>query len=213
MIIKVCGLRETENIREISAIEGVSLVGMIFYNKSPRYVTENKTTADLNYLKNVGKVGVFVNESPDVIAGIQQLFGLDYIQLHGNETPGYLAGLKQKLPHRIKFIRAFQVGSEKDLYTVADFEDLCEYFLFDTPSKAYGGSGLSFNWQILSSYTGTTPFLLSGGIGPGSIDQLRDFRHPLFAGVDLNSRFEVSPAVKDAAMVRKFVQQLNSFVR
>jgi len=210
MKIKVCGLREPGNIREVIAIQGIDLIGMIFYSKSPRYVDLNIPPFDQAELKNIGKVGVFVNEQPEVIVDKCRTFSLEYIQLHGNETPGYLRDLKQILPPETKFIKAFSIGSEFDLSLTSGFEGLCEYFLFDSPAKGFGGSGKSFDWEILSRYDGSTPFLLSGGIGPESIGSLRNFKHPLFAGVDLNSRFETAPAMKNAALLSEFVQHLKS---
>jgi phosphoribosylanthranilate isomerase len=210
MKIKVCGLREPGNIREVVAIQGIDLIGMIFYNKSPRYVDSDEPPFVQAELKNIGKVGVFVNEPPKVIADKGRIFSLEYIQLHGNETPGYLRDLKQILPPGTKFIKAFSIGPEYDFSLTSGFEGLCEYFLFDTPAKGFGGSGKSFNWETLSRYDGSTPFLLSGGIGPESIQSLRNFKHRLFAGVDLNSRFETVPALKNAALLSEFVQQLKS---
>jgi phosphoribosylanthranilate isomerase len=211
MKIKVCGLREPGNIREVIAIQGIDMIGMIFYKKSPRYMDLEKLPVDPEELKTIGKVGVFVNELPEVIADKCRNFMLDYIQLHGNETPVYLHELKQIVPPGTAFIKAFSVGTENDLSLTAAFEGLCDYFLFDTPAKGHGGSGISFDWKILKSYRGSTPFLLSGGIGPESIESLRIFKHPQFAGIDLNSRFETAPAMKNTALLSEFVQNLKSF--
>lgn len=210
MIIKVCGLREPENIMKVSAIQGVDLIGMIFYNKSPRYVELNETPVDPDELNKVGKVGVFVNELPEVIVNKYKIFRFDYIQLHGNETPDYLRILKNILPSEIKYIKAFSIGSAKDLSLASSYEGLCKYFLFDTPAIGYGGSGSSFDWGILNGYHGSTPFLLSGGIGPESIEPLRNFKHHLWAGVDLNSRFETAPALKNVELLSEFVTKLKS---
>lgn len=210
MIIKVCGLREPENIMKVSAIQGVDLIGMIFYNKSPRYVELNETPVDPDDLNKVGKVGVFVNELPEVIVNKYKIFRFDYIQLHGNETPDYLHILKNILPSEIKYIKAFSIGSAKDLSLATSYEGLCKYFLFDTPAIGYGGSGSSFDWGILNGYHGSTPFLLSGGIGPESIEPLRNFKHHLWAGVDLNSRFETAPALKNVELLSEFVTKLKS---
>jgi phosphoribosylanthranilate isomerase len=145
-----------------------------------------------------------------VIADKCRNFMLDFIQLHGNESPVYLRELKQIVPAGIAFIKAFSIGTENDLSLTSGFEGLCNYFLFDTPSKGHGGSGISFDWKILNSYKGSIPFLLSGGIGPESIESIRIFNHPLFAGVDLNSRFETAPAMKNTALLSGFVQNLKS---
>lgn len=210
MIIKVCGLREAENIKEVASISGVTLAGMIFYEKSSRFAELDNTSSHFAELEKTGKVGVFVNSSPGLIAEKCRNYRLDFVQLHGAETPEYLKELKKILPPEIKFIKAFQVGSEKDILQTVQFEGLCEYFLFDTPSEGYGGSGKAFNWELLNSYKGKTQFLLSGGIGPESIGNIKRFKHNKFAGVDLNSRFETAPAVKNIELLSEFIQQLKS---
>lgn len=210
MIIKVCGLREPGNMKEVTAIQGVTLAGLIFYDKSPRYVGLNENSSLLAELKIAEKVGVFVNELPEVIAEKCRVYRLGFVQLHGTETPGYLAELKKILPQEIKYIKAFSIGSEKDILETSKYEGLCEYFLFDTPSISYGGSGKTFDWGMLNCYKGSTPFLLSGGIGPESIGTIRNFKHRRFAGIDLNSRFESAPAIKNIELLSEFVQQLKS---
>jgi phosphoribosylanthranilate isomerase len=209
MIIKVCGMREPENIRNVAAIRKVDLVGLIFYAQSPRFVDSAETADALTDIRETGIVGVFVNEVPEIVIRKCAEYHLDYIQLHGNESPEYLIDIMKLLPGRVKIIKAFSIKSEEDLEPVSGYEGLCEYFLFDTPTTGYGGSGRTFDWTILQYYFGSTPFLLSGGIGHDSIESLKNFHHRLWAGIDLNSRFELEPCLKDVSLIEDFVKHLN----
>lgn len=205
MLIKVCGMREPDNIRAIESL-GIDLMGFIFYPKSPRYVSEVPS-----YLPTrCSRVGVFVH-APfcDIIPRVKA-FGLHYIQLHGKEPPSYLMALRRALAaeglRHVRIISMAAVGDEEQ----ARKADLCDgpanLLLFDTPTPSYGGSGTSFSWSLLDAYQGSTPFLLSGGIGPDSLDDLRHFHHPRWAGIDLNSRFEVRPGVKDPELLQRFIE-------
>ena len=211
MIIKVCGMRDPLNLRKIAAIEGIDLIGMIFYSPSPRYVDSQETADTVATFSMLPKVGVFVNEQEEVVAQKCTMYHLDYIQLHGNETAEYLIRLKQMLPENIGFIKAFSVLSTKDLGLVQDFEGLCDYFLFDTPTSGYGGSGRTFDWSILGNYGGSTPFLLSGGLSAESIEALANFQHPQWAGIDLNSRFEMAPGLKDVELLTDFIKRIKIY--
>ncbi len=210
MIIKVCGLREPNNVLDIASIQGIDLIGLIFYAKSPRYVDSKETAAAVSLCRKVKIVGVFVDESLAEIVRKCELYHLDYIQLHGNETPEFIVALKQEVATKIKFVKAFSIKSEEDLSASSAFEGLCEYFLFDTPTSGYGGSGRTFDWNVVQYYSGITPFLLSGGIGPDSIESLHNFHHRLWAGIDLNSRFEIAPALKNVPLLTNFIQQIKS---
>ena len=210
MIIKVCGLREPDNIEQVAVIQGVDLIGLIFHAQSPRYVDSKETAAMVSSGKDIGVVGVFVNENPEEVVRKCMLYQLDYVQLHGHETPDYLLSLQQMLPSKIKLIKAFSIRAEEDLPATSGYEGLCAYYLFDTPTSGYGGSGCSFDWRILQYYSGSTPFLLSGGIGPDSMDSLSNFHHSLWAGIDLNSRFETAPGLKNVGLLSNFVQQITS---
>jgi phosphoribosylanthranilate isomerase len=197
MIIKVCGMTRADNIREVEAL-GADLMGFVFYPPSPRYVHEMP-----GYLpERARRVGVFVNESKERMVDIGRRFRLDYLQLHGEEPTALCRELRAegfKIIRR-RSITELQANEEE---TVAD------YLLFDTPTPAYGGSGQMFDWSVLQQYTGKIPFLLSGGIGPEIIDALQTFRHERFVGIDLNSRFETEPGVKDVALLRQFLSQLS----
>jgi len=208
MLVKVCGLRDPENIRQVSAIQGVDLIGLIFYDRSPRFVDSVLTAQAVTALTTVKVVGVFVNETPEVVVRKAAQYHLGFIQLHGSEAPEYLSTLRTLLPAGIKLIKAFSIQTEADLLQTSGYETHCEYLLFDTPTSGYGGSGRSFDWNILQYYNGSIPFLLSGGIGPDSLTTLHHFHHRLWAGIDLNSRFETAPAVKDAELLSGFIQNI-----
>ena len=183
-IIKVCGMREAENIQDVESIEGIDMLGFIFYPKSPRYVYELPAYLPIH----ARRVGVFVNEDKQTISMYADRFGLNYVQLHGNES----------------------VDRPKDLRKVYDYEKVCDLFLFDTKCEQYGGSGNQFDWSILDMYNGHVPFLLSGGINSYSANALKEFKHPRLAGYDLNSRFELKPGEKDPERIRTFLNELKS---
>ena len=165
-LIKVCGMTEAENIRNVE-LQGVDMIGFIFYPKSPRCLCQMP-----GYLPACAKrVGVFVNESKENILMYTDRFSLDYIQLHGNEAPEYCRSLRNAGLHLIK---AFSILLPKDLLAVSAYNGLCDYYLFDTKTPQYGGSGNQFDWNLLHRYNGPTPFLLSGGINPYSVKALRE---------------------------------------
>jgi len=199
-LIKVCGMRHADNIRMVEDL-GVDWLGFIFYPKSPRYVSELP-----GYLPAKAKrVGVFVNETKENIQIIADRFSLDYIQLHGKESPEYCTNIQQT---GLKTIKAFSLKKTADINITADYEGTCDYFLFDTKCKQHGGSGNQFDWDILEHYTGKTPFLLSGGINEFSAESLKRINHPMLTGYDINSRFEKSPGMKDTIRIEKFLREL-----
>lgn len=199
MIVKVCGMTQADNIRAIEAL-GIDWMGFIFYAKSPRCLR-----ALPDYLpQHVRRVGVFVNATPSDIAEADSIWHFDCLQLHGHETPETCRHWQGRGKLVIK---AFSIATAEDLQATERYTSTCDYFLFDTKTPAYGGSGQCFDWQLLQHYPGDTPFLLSGGIGPESADELNRFNHPRWAGIDLNSRFETSPGVKDAERIRQFLLQ------
>ena len=198
MIIKVCGMRDAENIREAEALGFIDLMGFIFWPKSNRFVSERPA-----YMPNkVKRVGVFVNEDIDTVKRLADEYELDYIQLHGKESPEYVAQMNRPV------IKAISVNNRDDIGTYKRYEDVVEYFLFDTKCPSVGGSGQQFNWSILSEYDGKKPFLLSGGIGPDDAEKIKNFRHPMCIGIDLNSRFEKTPGLKDINKLKHFLEQL-----
>ena len=192
-------MREAENIREVEALD-IDLIGFIFWPKSSRYVSERPA-----YLPtNCKRVGVFVDEDIEVVKKIAHDYALDYIQLHGHESTAYCAQLKG-----LKLIKAFNIATAKDFEQTKSYEKLVDYFLFDAKGKSVGGNGTKFEWSVLDNYHGPTPFILSGGIGPDDATSIRRFHHPQLAGIDLNSRFELAPSLKDVTALQKFLNELN----
>ena len=208
MNIKVCGITTLKQLQQLDGLE-VDFAGLIFYKHSPRYVgskitKEELTGADLD----IKKVGVFVNEEYDEIMQIVEDYELDIVQLHGNESPHFC----EKISEEIEVIKSFSVDSKSDKsidYMVADYDEVCDYYLFDTASKGMlGGSGEKFDWKKVADSKIEKPFFLSGGIAPEDAALVKKFRHPDFYGVDINSRFEKEPGVKDMALVLKFIHGL-----
>ncbi|MCD8309931.1 MAG: phosphoribosylanthranilate isomerase [Prevotellaceae bacterium] len=201
LLVKVCGMTEGENIRQVESL-GVSLMGFIFYPPSARAVRVMPAYLPLK----AKRVGVFVNEAPEHIVACIAKYGLDYVQLHGKETVDDGRRLHEETG--IKLIKALPLSSPREAAGAEVYSGVCDYLLFDTPTKAYGGSGKRFDWSLLDSYQGDTPFLLSGGIGPESVEAIKAIHHPRLAGIDLNSRFELSPGVKDVERLRRFLEAL-----
>ena len=197
-MVKVCGMRDAENIREVEAL-GIDLMGFIFWPKSSRYVSECPAYLPVK----CKRVGVFVDEDIEKVRSIADEYALDYIQLHGHETPAYVAQL-----HNHSIIKAFNIAAKEDLEATKVYEGIVDYFLFDTKGKGVGGNGEKFDWSVLDAYNGNTPFLLSGGIGPDDAERIKVFRHPKCIGIDLNSRFETAPGYKDINKLKKFLEQL-----
>ena len=198
MIIKVCGMRDAQNIRDIESL-GVDWIGMIFWPKSKRYVAEVPS-----YLPgHLKKVGVFVDSTLDDILQHISDYQLDIIQLHGQESPDFAKALK---PHTI--IKAFNIEKADDLLQTEKYESIADYFLFDTKGKMVGGNGEKFDWSVLTAYQGKTPFLLSGGIGPEDAGSVKSFHHPRCIGIDLNSRFESEPGFKDINQLKTFINNI-----
>lgn len=200
MIVKVCGMRDSENIRDIERL-GIDWMGFIFYPPSKRAVTDVP-----DYLpENIKRVGVFVNENPDAIAGRVEEFQLDMVQLHGEESPEMCLQLRQS---GVKVTKVFSIRNEFPIPVVEKYDSTCDYYLFDTQTINYGGSGRKFNWELLSQYRGGTPFLLSGGIAPEDADAILAFDHPQFAGIDINSCFEIEPAFKNYKLIKQFLDKI-----
>ena len=202
MIIKVCGMREADNIREVEML-GIDMMGFIFWPKSSRFASQRP-----DYLpKNVKRVGVFVDEDPEQVKRLADDYDLDYIQLHGHESPSYIFQLGG-----LHIIKVFNISTAEDLLQAQPYEGIVDYFLFDAKGKSVGGNGEKFNWDVLSAYNGSTPFLLSGGIGPDDATNVKAFHHPKCIGIDLNSRFELSPGLKDVAKLKEFMFNLNKII-
>ncbi len=203
MIIKVCGLREANNLKQVESL-GVDWIGFIFYSHSPRNIT-----IPPSYMpQRAQRVGVFVNEQlPQIIQKVSE-FGLDIIQLHGNENLEFCMELRNRLPHNVEIMKAVQIEKEGDTERAQCYGEYINYVLFETKCNTYGGSGKQFNWQWLQNYKGPHPFILSGGIGPKDAQTIKSLKHPFFWGIDLNSCFEESPGIKDIQLLDKFLHEL-----
>lgn len=207
-------MRDADNIRDISAL-GVDMIGLIFYPPSPRYVQQFSSGAGIipDYAPDMGKtplrVGVFVDDMPQNIVTRVYNYKLDYIQLHGNEPRETLENLRATIDPdikpKIKIIKAISVSSAEDIKKYKEYVGAADLFLFDTECKTVGGSGEQFDWQVLQAYDGDVPFLLSGGIGPDDAERIKNFHHPKCIGIDLNSKFEIEPALKDVEGLKQFL--------
>lgn len=196
-------MREPENIRAVEEKIKPDMMGFIFWKGSKRYVSDVPA-----YLPKCTRVGVFVNPTEEEVLQKVTDFGLNAIQLHGQESPDFCCTIKERTS--LPIIKAFSISeSESSRFTLHSslYEEIADLFLFDTKCKCVGGSGEQFDWDILQHYKGDTPFLLSGGIGPGDEEKVRRWRHPRWVGIDLNSRFETTPAYKDVETLAKFVRE------
>ena len=203
--IKVCGMKFAENIEAVAGLEP-DFMGFIFFKQSGRYVGEVLDSEQLRSLPaGLCKVGVFVNATPEYVRQQISVFGLDYAQLHGQETPDYCAELHR---NGIKIIKAFPVADELDQAALQPYVPYCAYFLFDTKGPLPGGNGTTFDWQALTDYALPVPYFLSGGLALEHAAVLNSLRLPGLYGVDLNSRFETAPGTKDVALLRQMFQQL-----
>ena len=225
MKIKVCGMREASNISSVAALD-IDMIGFIFYPKSSRYVMEDKLEAEQHNLtiksietlknnsKSIRRVGVFVDDNPQHILESVRSYSLNTIQLHGREDRNYIVALKDLLQTSTLFpitiIKAISVATQDDFSRCNEYEGIVDMLLFDTASASKGGSGKQFDWSLLQAYNGNTPFLLSGGIGPDDVSSIRQFHHSQFAGIDVNSRFESSPGIKDVTKLQTFIQQIKA---
>ena len=228
----VCGMREPENIRDVAAL-GVDWIGFIFYPKSPRYVSQIRSRAGIipdysvfmkheelsskelsskEMMRQVKRVGVFVDDMPQNIVTRAVNYELDIIQLHGSESVIMIDNLRSTLAPSIrkgiKFMKALSISTAEDILRYKEYEGHVDYFIFDTQTPLVGGSGNHFDWNMLDAYDGNTPFILSGGVGPDDAERVLSIRHPMFAGIDLNSQFETAPAVKNVDALKDFLAKI-----
>lgn len=211
MKVKVCGISQVDQMQQLQIL-GVDYAGIIFYERSKRFAGE-KLQSKKQEIRNIDikKIGVFVNADIEVILRAVVDYGLYAVQLHGDESKEYCEQLKEK----IKIIKVFRIGQQQEINEmVARFQGVCDYFMFDTSpppdsnGTTYGGTGKKFNWSLLRSAIIDKPFFLSGGIKPTDVDVVKGFNHSQLYAVDINSGFEVAPAVKDMNKVEQFVKQL-----
>jgi phosphoribosylanthranilate isomerase len=195
MKIKVCGMKHPQNIKEVAELKP-DYMGFIFYAKSARYVPG----VPVNELPStVTKTGVFVNEGADSISSLINENGLNAIQLHGNESPDFC----QAFYNNVTVFKAFGVDENFNFDQLNAYAQSVDYFLFDTKTDAHGGSGKAFNWEVLNRYQLNVPFFLSGGLSLDNLEKIKNIKHPALYGVDLNSRFETEPGMKDTDKLRK----------
>jgi len=209
--LKVCGLTQLSQIRELVALK-INFLGFIFYSKSPRFVLDHLTLDTISKINHSGKVGVFVNETIKNIVEISEKADLNLIQLHGDENEEYILKLRQSLNEKIQIIKVIRIGNQtiKELQNTINQQPITNnYLLFDTDSKAFGGTGNTFDWQILDQVIMNKPYFLSGGISLENIHQTSSIQKQPFA-IDVNSKFETEPGIKDVEKIKKFIYTLKS---
>jgi len=203
MNIKVCGITQLKQLQQLDGMD-IDFAGLIFFKGSPRYVGNTLSARDVKALDaDIRKVGVFVDASVDEIMRVVDDYALDIVQLHGDETPAQC----EELSEQIEVIKVFSIPDDKkDIdEIVADYDDVCDYYLFDTSVNGVkGGTGKKFDWKKLSKSKIEKPFFLSGGIEPDDAVKLKGIKHPDFYGVDINSLFEKEPGIKDMAKILQF---------
>ncbi len=207
MNIKVCGITQFKQLQQLEALN-IDYAGLIFYKDSPRYMGDKipgKQVKEADF--DIKKVGVFVNPSySDLLDAIDE-YGLDILQLHGNETPE----MCEELSAEVEVIKAFRIAGDESINIdemVRPYDAACDFYLFDTAGlkESFGGTGQQFDWGILKKAKIEKPFFLSGGIGTDDVQKVRSFKHPDFFAIDINSKFETAPGVKDMAAILKFLQ-------
>jgi phosphoribosylanthranilate isomerase len=208
MELKVCGITQLEQLLALQEI-GVDYAGLIFYEGSPRFIGAHNLEASI--LKQneitIKRIGVFVNAKEDEILKAVDDWKLEMVQLHGEESPVFC----EKISNHVKTIKAFRVKEEESLaYKVAPYENAVEYYLFDAMGKQYGGTGNKFDWTVIAEANIQKPYFLSGGLGPDDVADIQVFAEAnsnCFA-IDVNSRFEVKPGVKNIEIVKTFAERL-----
>lgn len=202
MLVKVCGFKDDKNLSSIIQLD-IDMIGLNFYPKSKRYLDDDGQLATL-IPEQIERVGVFVNENFDRVVELAKLHQLHYVQLHGDESPAYCARMKT----HVNVIKAFGVSPHDNLDDLTASYDTCEFLLFDTHTIHRGGSGRKFDWKVLESYSGSIPFLLAGGLEPDDYKEIKRIDHDRLIGVDINSKFETSPGVKDVEKLNYFIENI-----
>jgi phosphoribosylanthranilate isomerase len=206
MKIKVCGLKDASNITQVANLSP-GYMGFIFYDKTPRFAGNLSASALKKLPPQIVKTAVFVNEGAENIKALITRYKFDAIQLHGNEGPEVCALLKGN----VKVIKAFGLNEDFDFDQLYPYADHVDFFLFDAKTELYGGSGKTFDWDILNDYDLDIPFFLSGGISPDNLEEIKNIQHPQFYGVDLNSRFETGPGIKNIEQLKKAFAIIKQF--
>ena len=203
--MKVCGMRDRNNILDVSQLEP-AYMGFIFYPPSPRYVGNDFKVPE-KFPETTSRVGVFVNESNEVILQKVRDCRLDFVQLHGNET---VAQCRELRSHGLAIIKAFSIDESTDFHITEEYSATVDYFLFDTKGKLYGGNAKTFDWSVLSRYDQEKPFFLSGGITPEHIEEIKRLDDFNLVAIDVNSGVEIQPGFKDVKKIRAIKAILNS---
>ncbi|MCA6065712.1 phosphoribosylanthranilate isomerase [Chryseobacterium sp. RG1] len=207
--IKVCGLTRLDQVQELISLN-TDFLGFIFYEKSPRYVLNHLSLEEISKIDHQGKVGVFVNETLEKIIEITERAALNFVQLHGDESEDFIIKLKQKINPKIKIIQVIRIGNQSanELQkSINQSLSTINYFLFDTDSKAFGGTGKQFDWNILNTLEIPLPYFLSGGISEENIENIEQLKQKPFA-LDINSKFETKPGDKDTGKIKRFISSL-----
>jgi phosphoribosylanthranilate isomerase len=207
--LKVCGLTKIEQIHELISMN-TDFLGFIFYEKSSRFVLNHLSLEEISKINHSGKVGVFVNEKAETIIETATKANLNFIQLHGDEDKDFIKSLREKLNSDIKIIKAFRVGNQiENLQSkIDDLQSEADYFLFDTDSKSFGGTGKQFKWHILNTLEIPIPYFLSGGISEENVENIEILIQKPFA-LDINSKFETEPGNKNLEKIKTFKNMMS----
>jgi len=208
---KICGIREPADLKAISSMYP-DYLGFIFYDRSKRFMKETLSASDLAAVSDmIAKVGVFVNEEISIVKELVDEYGLDAVQIHGDEAPDYMLQLRAVLPDQILILKAFGIDPSFDWLSLNDYQDCCDVFLFDTKTANYGGSGRRFDIKLLSGYQLDKPVMMSGGIGIEDIaDILTETGFRLW-GIDMNSQLETAPGKKDLQLVERALKTIKHY--
>jgi phosphoribosylanthranilate isomerase len=204
--LKVCGMRSPENITALAALKP-DYMGFIFYDRSKRFVADMDPGVTTSLPDTIKATGVFVNESIERVIETINKYQLKAIQLHGNESAGYCERLKTELPY-IEVVKAFGINDDFTFKQLDEYQKHVDFFLFDTQTPEHGGSGQTFNWQVINQYKLDVPYFLSGGIGLEQVAEILKIVDPRLYAIDVNSRFETAPAEKDINQLKTFKNQL-----
>jgi phosphoribosylanthranilate isomerase len=202
MKLKVCGLKDRDNIIAVESLQGVDFTGFIFVEKSPRNACSLESLPPKN--EGVHRVGVFLNATQEEIESKVAMFDLDIVQLHGNESPQFCRSIARSC----RVFKAFGIETASDLEVLQSYDDSCEAFILDKKSPLGGGAGEKYDWSILSNYAYQTPYFLSGGIGLADVQALKQCQLPKCIGYDVNSRFESAPGNKKVDEIELFIEQI-----
>lgn len=206
--LKVCGMRLAANIASVAGLQP-DYLGFIFYEKSPRLISDVSTELIKYIPAEIKTVGVFVNEDIEKVKEKINTLKLKAVQLHGDESSEYCGALQLSFPG-IEVIKAFGIDEDFDFSALEAYLGTTDYFLFDTKTKAHGGSGKTFNWSVLDRYTYAKPYFLSGGIDLEHAIAIKNINDDRLYALDINSRFETEPGVKDAEKIKEFIKEMNT---